>query len=466
MFLLCVLLLAGCASLPPREPALAGCAADLAASDQRLRAAGMIDAQAWRIPGFRYLRANRFLASFAAEVDSPEELSAWVGRLHALALESRRIELQLLYPPTGAGERYQQLSRCGERLLAADLANPARMAALRRRAPVPDAYNDAARVAGGYPLAVPFLKAGIHQWQAQVRAAFAEPVAALPRRGELRVYAPSESSALTAGAIAAWLAQARAASPLGIPDIGAQRLARLARHFAPTWAIDTAGVFDLPGTPQRVDSGLTVDATPLRVYFHAAYTRFDGAVLLQLVYTLWFSQRPQDGIIDSRAGALDGLVWRVTLGRNGRPLVYDSIHPCGCYHLFFPSPRLVRRDGGGLWNPAVTVPQPAPPGPRLALRVASASHYLQRLRPAGVAPPPDAHYHLVPYNALRRQRPRLFNDVGMIAGSERGERWWLWPTGVPSPGAMRQWGHHATAFVGKRQFDDPYLIGRYFQRSP
>jgi len=27
---------------------------------------------------------------------------------------------------------------------------------------------------------------------------------------------------------------------------------------------------------------------------------------------------------------------------------------------------------------------------------------------------------------------------------------------------MRQWGHHATAFVGRRHFDEPELLGRYF----
>jgi hypothetical protein len=27
---------------------------------------------------------------------------------------------------------------------------------------------------------------------------------------------------------------------------------------------------------------------------------------------------------------------------------------------------------------------------------------------------------------------------------------------------MRQWGHHATAFVGMRHFDDPDLLARRF----
>jgi hypothetical protein len=34
--------------------------------------------------------------------------------------------------------------------------------------------------------------------------------------------------------------------------------------------------------------------------------------------------------------------------------------------------------------------------------------------------------------------------------------------GVRDAGAQRQWGHHATAFVGRRHFDDPDLIDQRF----
>jgi hypothetical protein len=30
--------------------------------------------------------------------------------------------------------------------------------------------------------------------------------------------------------------------------------------------------------------------------------------------------------------------------------------------------------------------------------------------------------------------------------------------GIASAGAMRQWGRHPTAFVGRRHFDDPQLL--------
>ena len=59
-------------------------------------------------------------------------------------------------------------------------------------------------------------------------------------------------------------------------------------------------------------------------------------------------------------------------------------------------------------------------------------------------------------------RRSLFGPDGIVAGTERGERWLFWPMGIAEPGAMRQWGRHATAFVGIRHFDDPNLIERYF----
>ena len=56
----------------------------------------------------------------------------------------------------------------------------------------------------------------------------------------------------------------------------------------------------------------------------------------------------------------------------------------------------------------------------------------------------------------------LYGPSGLVAGTERGERFLFWPMGIASAGAMRQWGHHATAFVGRRHFDDADLLDRRF----
>ena len=78
-------------------------------------------------------------------------------------------------------------------------------------------------------------------------------------------------------------------------------------------------------------------------------------------------------------------------------------------------------------------------------------------------------YTLADYEILKTlphasgNRKSMFNRYGIVTGSERLERFILWPTGVISPGAMRQWGKHAVAFVGQRHFDDPFYLDEMFR---
>ncbi|MBW7860747.1 MAG: hypothetical protein H3C33_06565, partial [Rhodocyclaceae bacterium] len=191
-------------------------------------------------------------------------------------------------------------------------------------------------------------------------------------------------------------------------------------------------------------------------------------------YTAWFPERPRSGPLDLLGGHLDALVWRVTVLPDGTPLVFDSIHGCGCYHFFFPTPLVRARPPPHALEEWLFVPQTLPAldaDARLRLRVASATHYLERVgvvdedrRPASLR-----RYALLP-EALLRSLPHpsdgrrsLFGPDGMVAGTERRERFLFWPMGILDPGAMRQWGHHATAFVGRRHFDDARLFDLRFE---
>ena len=101
------------------------------------------------------------------------------------------------------------------------------------------------------------------------------------------------------------------------------------------------------------------------------------------------------------------------------------------------------------------------------LRIESATHYLAGV---DIAKAEDSlvRYSLRPYDRLRSLpapqggRRSLFGADGLVAGTERLERFLFWPMGIASAGAMRQWGRHATAFVGRRHFDDPELIEQRF----
>jgi len=121
---------------------------------------------------------------------------------------------------------------------------------------------------------------------------------------------------------------------------------------------------------------------------------------------------------------------------------------------------------------AIVAPQGAPrllPGERILLRIASRTHYLQRLAVQPVGQQAGIDY------SLRDERILLtlpwppggtrsaYDAAGFVPGTERAERWLFWPMGIASAGQMRQWGRHATAFVGRRHFDDARLLDQYFE---
>jgi hypothetical protein len=220
--------------------------------------------------------------------------------------------------------------------------------------------------------------------------------------------------------------------------------------------------------------GFEVDTQAPLGYTRIAFTRFNGETLLQLVYTYWFPARPAAGAFDLLSGKLDGLMVRITLDADGTPLIVDSIHACGCYQLFFPTPRLAPRPPPEPRIEWAFVPKRLPPigdGERVAIRVASDTHYLEDIGVVAASMAGASTYTLIDDDQLRSlpvgrdENRSLYSSDGIVTGSERGERFLFWPMGIASPGAMRQWGRHATAFVGRRHFDDADLIERRFERT-
>ncbi len=484
--LLVVALLAGCA-IAPRETTHAGpneeCREVFRRVDSAVAAAGVADGMAARVEGFPHLRASRFLASYAREELGDAQFADWMNRMIALGRQAHAIEIANLTTDQAEvlghalwdiGRGYAwvapALADCTARLAAADYADPERRAALRAAVRVPDDYVSWHRVVGLYWLTrIPFAN-GINRRHQEVRATFALPIEALPVAGGLAVYVPPPG-AVTREELAALLARA-SVNPLGIPDPRGADLALLFRSFAPGFIVDTATESDRPG-----DLGWGQGAVPEVisrrpvVYQRLSHTRYQGRALLQLNYSIWFPERPRASGWDILGGHLDGVLWRVTLAPDGDPWLFDTIHLCGCYHLFFPGTRAETKMQPDTLDEAALVPQALQrvgPGERVTLRLAAGTHYVERAVvnavPAGTA----LEYVLVDDDALRSVprpgggRRSVFRPDGIVPGTKRGERWLFWPMGVPESGAMRQWGRHATAFVGRRHFDDPALLERYF----
>ena len=481
----CALAIAGCASLEGRQQNIqatgsgddSSCRAWLRSVDGEVADAGVADDSGFRVPGFPYLRVSRFLASFRQDaLGDPAIFEDWANAARRLDREAREVEMRNLpssqlgaLGATSPADPAARTEACATELMRAELAAPPARARALANSAVPDDYENWNRVLGLYPvLRIPF-SAGVEGWHKEAIAAFNDYASGRQPDAPTLRYLPAAGEPMSQGEVARLLA-AHSVGTLSLLELSPVQLTRLFDTFAPVLEIETESGDDRIGTVQ-LDSAsrARVDTSAAVVYRRLAYTRMNGEILPQLVYTAWFPARPRSAVLDVLAGRLDGLVFRVTLGRNGLPLVYDSIHPCGCYHMFFPTAPLHARpapDPSDEWAfvPA-TLPQ-ARARERVVLHVQSKTHYLTGVSIARTVAT-DV-YRLEDEDLLRSLpapaggRRSIYSPDGLVAGSERLERFLFWPMGVPSAGTMRQWGHHATAFLGIRHFDDAFLMQERF----
>lgn len=482
------LLAAGCASHPPSarvgESADQRCEQLYRALDEATRRTGRVDAAAARVPGYPYLRADRFLVSLKDRAVDGAAFGAWIERMRDLDSTARGYEWANL--PQSDRDRLQTqlpqlregvspaVEACGRSLARRDFAEAGARADLRYKIDVPNDYDGWKRVVGVYALTrIPF-SSGVRRYQAQTMDVFAQDLAQLPVHGQLMIYAP-RSSVPPDVAESRDILSRSGTNPLGIPMPEPAQLERLFDAFSPVYWIDTVNDNDRIGTlGLDVQGRAAVDTAQPVAYRRLAYARYGAEIWLQLIYSVWLPARPRTGAFDLLGGHLDGITWRVTLDADGVPMLYDSIHNCGCYHQFFPTGYLVPKPQPDSLDETAFVPQQVPearPGERVWLRIASRTHYLERVLleqdPVGAmvyAVAPDDMLRSVPVPGDGSRS--VFGADGIVPGSERGERWLFWPMGVREPGAMREWGHHATAFIGRRHFDDADLIERYFERVP
>jgi len=455
------------------------------------------DAEARRISGFPHLRINRFLAHVGQRyrrTPSGSAFRAWVARLRRLDQQAVHIELANLPPasmrrlgaalfghPVTAGKIARSYEKCAVAAVSRRLATKANRQRLVKTAYVADDYSDVAQTAGLFPLTSIPIAEGWKQWKAKHLSSFERPIQEQPVRGQLIEWWPRQTSgsALTPNQVRRILERSRDPA-LGIPEPNNRDRNRLFATFAPIWQVDVGGQYDRIGHPAWHNDrrSIAIDHRRPTVFTRISHAIVDGKILLQLNYSVWFDERPRAGPLDLLGGKLDGIVWRVTLSTHGKPMIYDSIHACGCYHFLFPVMNGTlsrwRRTRSDLKEVPVVLHHLRAPQTRqrVLLRLASASHYLQGVSVVTVQSASRSRlpYRLIDDRALqtlplpKRGRRSLFRSDGLVADTERLERFLLWPTGVRSPGAMRQWGHHAIAFAERRHFDDPVLFDQIFMK--
>lgn len=414
-----------------------------------------------------YLRSDRFLASFSRESLSLDQRRQLQSEQTALAIQKYLEELQRV--PNLKKAKLAALSVTDS--ITSSIEKCATEYVSTYKTPqvttVKPSYSRLNRWLGIYPISKLFASKGIAEYQRTMR-----------QRVELGLAKPNPYANLKAhtyqlrgnNAVQS-LSQPvlNTHNPLGIPKPTEDQLNELLSLYAPKIKAYYQSDDDKLGAMFYRESGeLGVNLEHPKVYSAISYTRFDGDVLLQLNYHFWFPRRSGDNIY---AGALDGVTWRVTLDHQSRPLIFDTIHQCGCYHLVFTMPSI-----SDLKRPSTSekpiifelndLPnQGSPYQGSWEIGIEPGNHYVTQVTQSVTN---SGDERTIPYDieayaqmlalASPTRVESVFSSSGIIKQSERGERWLLWPLGVPNAGAMRQAGLQATAFIGQRHFDDAFLF--------
>lgn len=477
---------AGCAAWPaPTRSAhvggagpLGSCADFFAWLDLHVATADTVDSGFSRVKRHPYLRTDRFMASFRDDVEDKHAFAAWVDHMQALDQSARHVELANLsdtdiaamHMVDGREALFHTVVECGNLLKNADLLRAGIEAPRQLAVSVKDEYIRLRKILGLYPITSVFVSRGIKKWHAEARERFStappadwQPVRYVPAAG------PGTKDVHRR-------IRVRERDALGIPIYSARDRDLLFQVYAPIWEVQTRGDADRIGSPFWNGNGrIDVDTDIPRTYTLISFTRFGKTILTQLNYIIWFPSRPHVGVFDIYAGWLDGLNYRVTLDEEGNPILYETMHNCGCYYKAYPSSLLQIRETMDYKEAPLILkaPEMRPASEMMVVGMAHRTHYVITLYPVSRDVENGAvAYTLADYGELKRlpqvdgESKSMFDRYGLVPGSQRLERFILWPTGVLSPGAMRQWGRHAVAFVGERHFDDPFFLDKMFIPRP
>ncbi len=465
--------LSGCVSISPAPvgvnislPTLdLACKEYAALIRRKVKVSGYQDNQFTLVYKYPELRMDRFLESFRFELNTDAKREAWFDLLFQHARSTRQIELFNVWPDFPA-LHHDKLEACHSKALEQLLENKEMQQAIIERAVIKDNYRDWQRILGASAVVGTFVNRQVDKWrQAQERKAKQQVWKGWENA---LLYQPKAVSVNVKGDYTAWMEQARSRHPLGVPLLDDGFYRELFDYYAPTWLLENDADYNQPGSPTRGRGGqIEFSLAHPVIYTYITYSRLYDQVLLQLNYVIWFSERPKPHSLDLYGGQLDGLIFRITLDEDGSPLIYDSVHNCGCYHTLF-SLKPDTRIQAGKGEPIYIVRRDLQTH-RPVIVINSAEHIMiDVIDPSVVVSHFSAmqprEYSLIPYDRLREAKPlRLFNQTGMLPDTERLERFFLWPFGIYSPGAMRQAGHHAAAFTSIRHFDDARLLENWLK---
>ena len=450
--------------------------------DSTVYRAGTRNGAFFEVPGFPYLRADRFLVTLKDRLMNDAQWNQWVRLMQQLDIEARKTEIQTLpqaeveklaaafgfFPDRGI--LWDKTISFSDKLLAHDRLRPDFYKVLQVTVQDSDEYSSLMRIFGLYPLASIPVAIVTHRVFGEIAEWHRLPADALQQLGTLTAFGPDEALEFSRMTVQEILERSRQ-NPLAIPLPSAADRKTLLAIFAPVIVQDLAADYDRPGEMEWGEKQLAVNPLRPEAYYYFTHAYLKNEPVLQINYVIWYPARGGSNAPLIERGPIDGLTLRVSLANSGMPFMVDMMNNCGCYHFFIPRRGQVLKIRPSPLAIDAFVPTWLPDGfpqNRLKVRVISGWHQVANI---------DARrmlhdftpYHLVPYQQLEMLKKidghyeSMFNARGIGKHTQRIESDIFIPMGIPQVGRMRQRGHHAIKFVGRAHFDDPHLFDDNFE---
>ncbi len=434
-----------------------------------------------RVPGFPYLKADRFLAELKNHLTSESRRNDWVRYLQKRDLEVRHSEINALSQkeierllektnisgPSVHSTVYEYYRRYSKILYEHDKQRQNFVEALMESVFVADDYSTAMRTFGLYPLAyLPVVYFSDRAFD-KIRDWHQLPLDAFNNQGDLISYKSALSNSnINASAV---LGSADYDS-FGLPVLSDQEIQLIAQAYAPVILQDTAADYDRIGTFEWKGTQPTLNTESATVYYYLTYGLIEKQPVIQINYSFWYTEREGELAPWFEKGEFDGLTIRFSLTRTGDPVMLDIMNNCGCYHFFVPNAEFVQSVKELDFEIDPLVPKWLPKFDNdspLLFRVNSGWHQVEHIASEKL-PTDSLSYELVPYKALEAlptpqgNTVNLFDEEGIMKESYRIEPYIFFSMGIPKVGYMRQRGNHPIKMLGRDHFDNPLLFNRNF----
>ncbi|MCP4298399.1 MAG: hypothetical protein GY786_22670 [Proteobacteria bacterium] len=453
------------------------------ALDEAIEKAKVSNGALASIPGFPYLKIDRYHLAIARQLESVQQQNEWLKGLWGIALSSRKSEIANLPRPSVSsltsrfglqGRNHEEalfeaLKKHSFSLLEHDKNDPLFFKTLLETIEVPDDYSTTMRGFGLYPLAAPIFAF----FSDRAYDAMKERNQVTPDQieifGELITYSLREK-VRNSGEKTSNLISNSPKDSFGLPVFTDQQKNNLAKWMAPNFVLDVVDEYDRIGEMNWEKQKLGVRVAKPTVYYYFSSAFKQGKPIVQINYAIWLIGRQGPNAPWIEKGDIDGLTLRVSLDQEGVPFLVDIMNSCGCYHFFVPKRDRIKSiiPVSMEFDPLVLdwLPDDYPEKP-LNVRINSGWHQVDDIGTEVISSNKKG-YKLLPYKVLEslphnaNSSESIFSQDGIVKGSDRIEPYLFFSMGVPDVGAMRQRGRHPIKLIGRSHFDDPYLIDKSF----